>query len=71
MEGAKDNTTMKKTYIEPKNTVVKLSLETMIAGSIDNTSIAGFEMGDDTAAGSITEADAREVIDIPDVWEEW
>jgi len=65
---------MKKTYIEPKNTVVKLSLETMIAGSIDNidtSSIPGFGKGDDTYSESISEADAREVIDAPDAWEEW
>jgi|GEM_PF-1170327 len=65
---------MKKTYIEPKNTVVHIKLETMIAESISgvNTeSISGFGgMGSDTG-GTITDAEGREVINTPDAWEEW
>ena len=57
---------MKKTYIEPKNTVVKLSLERMIADS--NLQLGGVQDG---VAG------AREIIEeevnlsSPDPWEEW
>jgi hypothetical protein len=71
LEGAKDNTTMKKTYIEPKNTVVKLSLETMIAGSADPTQ--GFNNDKEAIIdlGGNAEMESREVIDIPDAWEEW
>ena len=64
---------MKKTYIEPKNTVVKLSLETMIAGSADSSQIYGTGYADVTGDPGDKQVDmeAREVIDIPDVWEEW
>ena len=64
---------MKKTYIEPKNTVVKLSAETMIAGSADPSQIYGTGYADVTGGSGERQVDmeAREVIDIPDVWEEW
>jgi len=63
---------MKKTYIEPKNTVVKLSPETMIAGSADPSQFYGGK-ADVTGDPGERQVDmeAREVIDIPDVWEEW
>jgi hypothetical protein len=50
---------MKKTYIEPKNTVVKISLETLIAQS---PALTGTYNG-----GSVL---SREVIDDPDALEE-
>ena len=64
---------MKKTYIEPKNTVVRLSSEQMVCQSAQYTDKAAI-----TGPGAaITDIDvegdglAREVIDIPDAWEEW
>ncbi len=60
---------MKKTYIEPKNTVVKLNLETMIAGSAEHQ-----QTFSDTPAvieeGNVG-MEGREIIKTPDVWEEW
>ena len=59
---------MKKTYIEPKNTVVSINLETLIAQS---------PTGDVVAKPGGTPIDnpgnfgGREVIKTPDVWEEW
>ena len=60
---------MKKTYIEPKITVVELNLEIMIAGSADQQQ----NFSDTPAvinAGNV-DMDAREVIKSQDVWEEW
>jgi hypothetical protein len=62
---------MKKTYIEPKNTVVKLNLETMIAGSADPTQVFNNEKEAIIDLGGNAEMDAREIIKTPDVWEEW
>ena len=66
MEGAKDNTTMKKTYIKPDTTVVALNVRDNV---LQNTSIFDTtnpeSMDDDDSFG------AREVIDAPDAWEEW
>ena len=57
---------MKKTYIEPKNTVVRIKLETLIASSPENVTL--------DKSGSISsenEVGSREVINTPDAWEEW
>ena len=66
MEGAKDNTTMKKTYIEPKTTVVALGVEKIVCTSGDFT---------ETQITDTNNFGAREVIQeeisAPDVWEEW
>ena len=63
---------MKKTYIEPKNTVVALNIRDNImqAGSAPDK----YNIVDPTSGPEITEGTdvgAREVIDIPDAWEEW
>lgn len=57
---------MKKTYIEPKNTVVFIKMETMIAQSTTDV-----PQGDayDPSAG--LEIQSREVINTPDAWGEW
>lgn len=57
---------MKKTYIEPKNTVVSIETETLIANS--SLELGGMQDG---------VASAREIIEeeynisSPDAWEEW
>ena len=56
---------MKKTYIEPKNTVVRIKLETMILAQSapdykpENTT--------DAESGNLS----RECISAPDAWDEW
>lgn len=65
---------MKKIYVKPENTVVSINLETLIAQSpVSGTS--GAEglggNGGGTGGSSITDADAREIIQSPDAWEEW
>ena len=66
---------MKKTYIEPKNTVVALNIRDNImqAGSINEVSgLADFGgNGGSSSVGGISEAESREVIKSQDVWEEW
>ena len=71
MEGAKDNTTMKKTYIEPKLTIVNLKLESLMC-------ISGFEENaqkytDQNRPAEMAGGDTfgREVIQSRDAWEEW
>ena len=73
MEGAKDNTTMKKIYIEPKNTVVALRVRdnVMINASGDGNPILGDGGGTQDMGEGEHFGDAREVIDVPDAWEEW
>ena len=63
---------MKKTYIEPKNTVVKLNLETMIAGSAyepNTTETAAQKSGSNPGDPLIM--NSREIIRSQDPWEEW
>ncbi len=55
---------MKKTYIEPKNTVVKISLETLIAQSPGLT-------GTYTDGEILSREVVREDIKSQDAWEEW
>lgn len=57
---------MKKIYIEPKNTVVRISMEMMIAqsGKID-------ESQEVPNNGEYYTPGGREVINTPDAWEEW
>ena len=59
---------MKKTYIEPKNTVVSINLETLIAQSPTGDVVAkpgGTPIEDSGNFGG------REVIKSQDAWEEW
>ena len=56
---------MKKTYIEPKNTVVKISLETLIAQS------PGYGGTTTENSGNLAREVIQENIDAPDAWEEW
>ena len=58
---------MKKIYIEPKNTVVSISLETLIANSPTGDVI---KTNDDPITNS-SNFGGREVIKTQDVWEEW
>ena len=60
---------MKKTYIEPKNTVVLIKPETMIAESTPQATLSETEGDKITTPGGFG---AREtVIEAPDAWEEW
>lgn len=59
---------MKKTYIEPKNTVVRLNTENIIASSPTGDVVVK------PSGEAITNPDefgARETIKSPDAWEEW
>ena len=64
---------MKKTYIEPKNTVVRIKMmESIFAGSINDVNgAAGLGKGGNTDDSGIIEGCARETISAPDAWEEW
>ena len=55
---------MKKTYIKPENTVVRLNTETMIAQSNP-------QYNPDQSTTATSGNLAREVIQAPDAWEEW
>ena len=57
--------TMKKAYIEPKNTVVEILVETIIAESIPN---GGMKNGVSDAREVVF---SQESINSPDAWEEW
>ncbi len=59
---------MKKTYIEPKNTVVRIKLETMILAQSDPSPAA---LDTTVTISEDSEIGAREVIDVPDAWDEW
>jgi hypothetical protein len=56
---------MKKTYIEPKNTVVSINLETLIAQS------PGYGEQTTVTSGNLAREVVQENIDAPDAWEEW
>ena len=59
---------MKKIYVKPENTVVRIKLETLIAASPDDPTPQSLPGG--TGEEEFTPK-AREVIKTPDVWEEW
>ena len=61
---------MKKTYIEPKNTVVSINLETLIANSPTPPVNSG-AASEEYNAGDGSNSLGREVIKSQDVWEEW
>ena len=56
---------MKKTYIEPKNTVVSINLETLIAES------PLYGGSTNANSGNLSREVVQENIDAPDAWEEW
>jgi len=58
---------MKKTYIEPKNTVVRINLETLIANSPTGDVVVNRS---GSSISSSADFGGREVIDDPDAWEE-
>ena len=62
---------MKKTYIEPKNTVVALKVRdnVLVSGSGNGGQL--FTSGGNTSSKSGIEADARETISAPNAWDEW
>jgi hypothetical protein len=62
---------MKKTYIEPKNTVVRLKLETLIASSPVPGTGTGNASSSGGPGGDSGDGFSREVINSQDVWEEW
>ena len=65
---------MKKTYIEPKNTVVKLNLEKMIADSAKSPSVKNDVYAGRTYDGEkyvLDEMQSRESVSAPDPWDEW
>ena len=64
---------MKKTYIKPENTVVKFNVEQVICTSIDTVEGGGgVRVGTGgTGSSSIISGEAREVIQVPNAWEEW
>lgn len=71
VEGAKDITNMKKTYIKPETTVVALKVRDnmLISASGGGDNLLG--NGGSTESSSIVNADSREVIRSRDAWEEW
>lgn len=62
---------MKKTYIKPEILVVNLNSFESIMQVSGSESLMGTSYGGYSNESSVEESDAREVIDIPDVWEEW
>jgi len=62
---------MKKTYIKPETTVVALNVRDNVLVSISGDGDNLLGSGGDSQSASITESDAREVIQTPDVWGEW
>ena len=64
---------MKKTYIEPKTTVVALDVRdnVMINASGNGNSLLSSGGNTSEAGGSEIVVDAREVIKSQDAWEEW
>ena len=66
---------MKKTYIEPKNTVVALRVRDNVmiiaSGGDGGSPILGDGGGTSDMGEGEHFGDAREVIDIPDAWDEW
>ena len=63
---------MKKTYIEPKNTIVALKVRSSIMSMSGNDGDGNNLFGDggDTS-GKVITPDARQTISAPDAWEEW
>ncbi len=70
-EHAQNDTNMKKTYIEPKLTIVDLKLEGLmcISGFDENAQVYTPETRPDQANGG--DGLGREIIQSRDAWEEW
>ena len=63
---------MKKTYIEPQNTVVRINLESLVATSPltpQNTSLNPESVDDEIQSSG--DVGARDVIRSSGAWEEW
>jgi len=64
---------MKKTYIQPENTVVVLNVRESVLQASPVSDVQGltdFKKGADLTEGSY-DSDGREVINTPDAWGEW
>lgn len=59
---------MKKTYIEPKNTVVRINLETLVAASPTGDIVV---KPGNAPIEDPNDFGGREIISSPDAWEEW
>lgn len=64
---------MKKTYITPENTVVRLNVEQMVCESFQKRGVTPYLKGGGNGTSDINDADnlGREAINTPDAWEEW
>ena len=62
---------MKKTYIEPKNTVVKLNLEQIMCLSEVSGDAQKYVPAERPSEANQGDGFAREVISAPDAWDEW
>lgn len=63
---------MKKTYLKPADTVIRLNTEIMIASSITNIDgVEGLSVNSEGTDGNVTTAGSRETISTPDAWDEW
>lgn len=63
---------MKKTYIEPKNTVVLLKLRDNVMQALSAPQKLSIPTpSEEPTFTSADEIGSREVISTPDVWEEW
>jgi hypothetical protein len=58
---------MKKTYIKPENTVVRINPESLVAASPETPQNVTVNPLDE----EVTDPGAREIISSQDVWEEW
>ena len=65
---------MKKTYITPENTVVRLNVEQMVCESYQKRGETPYVQGAGNGTSDIIDADnlGREAINTPDAWDnEW
>lgn len=64
---------MKKTYIAPENTVVRLNVEQIVCQSYEKRGETPYAKGAGNGTTDITDGDnlGREAINTPDIWEEW
>ena len=64
---------MKKTYIEPKNTVVKLNVVKMISTSAEDPKVSKStaQTRDEGGTHYLDMMESRETVSVPDAWDEW
>ena len=63
---------MKKTYITPENTVVRLNVEQIVCQSYEKRGETPYAKGDGNGTPDVSGDNlGREVINSQDVWEEW